>query len=181
MSTFDPAVEVVLRQEGGFVNNKFDPGGATNYGISLRYLIGLGDSDGNGLLDGDFNNDGTVDAKDIAGMSKDDAKILYNKIWCDNGYWRINDQQLATKLYSLAVNIGAQQANKLIQRAVRAESGVILTEDGKLGEISYSAINKCFPPTLLACLKMGALCYYNSLRKELKDQFLTGWLKRATE
>ena len=179
MSNFEPAVKVVLRLEGGFVNNKFDPGGATNYGISLRYLKGLGDSNADGFLDGDFNHDGIVDAKDIKDMSEEQASDVYNKIWCKQQYWRINDQQIATFLFSIAVNIGVRQANIIMQRAVRAASSIVLERDGVLGDKSYEAINKCYPPMLLACLKMGVDCYYNSLREDLKKEFLAGWLNRT--
>lgn len=33
---FDDAVEIVLKHEGGYVNDKKDPGGETNMGISKR-------------------------------------------------------------------------------------------------------------------------------------------------
>jgi lysozyme family protein len=35
---FPACVEFTLSQEGGFVDNPLDPGGATNYGITLRTL-----------------------------------------------------------------------------------------------------------------------------------------------
>ena len=38
MSHFEKAVEKVLEHEGGYVDHKADPGGATNYGISLRFV-----------------------------------------------------------------------------------------------------------------------------------------------
>ena len=35
---FLKCIPIILRNEGGFVNNKRDPGGATKFGISLRFL-----------------------------------------------------------------------------------------------------------------------------------------------
>ena len=38
MSHFDTAIKKVLKHEGGYVDHKNDPGGATKYGISLRFI-----------------------------------------------------------------------------------------------------------------------------------------------
>ena len=38
MSDFNDAIPTVLRHEGGFENDVNDPGGATNFGVSLRWL-----------------------------------------------------------------------------------------------------------------------------------------------
>ena len=35
MSDFNDAIPTVLRHEGGFVDSPNDPGGATNFGVSL--------------------------------------------------------------------------------------------------------------------------------------------------
>ena len=37
MSAFELAIPIVLKHEGGFADNPADPGGATNFGISLRF------------------------------------------------------------------------------------------------------------------------------------------------
>jgi lysozyme family protein len=72
MAVFETAIDVVLRHEGGFVNNVHDSGGATNFGISLRFLR---DYPG----DGDFDGDGDVDIDDIRKMTLTDAKRVYRK------------------------------------------------------------------------------------------------------
>ena len=42
MSTFEDAIPTILRHEGGFNNDPVDAGGATNYGVSLRWLKAQG-------------------------------------------------------------------------------------------------------------------------------------------
>ncbi len=63
MSNFEKAVEKVLEHEGGYVDHKNDPGGATNYGISLRFVK---QSTG---IDLDVDGDGDIDADDIKAMT----------------------------------------------------------------------------------------------------------------
>ena len=58
MGCFSKAITVILKHEGGFSNHSSDPGGATNYGISLRWLKSEG-------LYGDLDDDGDVDIDDI--------------------------------------------------------------------------------------------------------------------
>lgn len=38
MRPFEDFVKVILKHEGGYVDHPNDPGGATKYGISLRFL-----------------------------------------------------------------------------------------------------------------------------------------------
>ena len=90
MSDFELARPTVLRHEGGYVNNPNDPGGATKYGISLRWLKGQG-------LLGDVTHDMVVDIKDIQALTVDQAAGFYRVQWWDKyGFGRILDQSVAT-------------------------------------------------------------------------------------
>ena len=70
MSHFDTAIKKVLKHEGGYVDHKNDPGGATKYGISLRFIK-------QSNTDLDLDNDGDIDADDIKEMTEDKAKEIY--------------------------------------------------------------------------------------------------------
>ena len=54
MANFNKAHKFVAKWEGGYVNDPDDPGGATNYGVSLRWLKSLG------LDQGDIDHDGDL-------------------------------------------------------------------------------------------------------------------------
>lgn len=137
MSTFEHAIPTILKHEGGYVDNPNDPGGATNFGISLRFLAEHPE-------DGDFDLDGDVDAEDIMNMTQEQACAIYKKHWWDKyGYSRINDQTIATKLFDHSVNMGAKRAHILMQTALNKAFGLGLSVDGALGNASFSAINHC--------------------------------------
>jgi lysozyme family protein len=175
MSNFDTAIITVLKHEGGYVNDPQDPGGATNFGISLKYLHSLGDL----WSHFDFDFDGDVDAEDIKKMTKEEAIEIYRQYWWDkNQYERILNQQIATKVFDLAVNMGSVQAHKCMQRAIRSVSGDLLVEDGILGSKSIQALNTANPNELLAAYRSEVAGFYRSLNK---PKYINGWLNRAYE
>jgi lysozyme family protein len=93
---------------------------------------------------------------------------------------QINDENIAIKLFDLAVHAGIPQAVKLIQRALRA-AGYPVIEDSLIGPITLAAINKADPTDLLAALKSEAAGYYRLIATANPSQqkFIEGWLNRA--
>lgn len=180
-SSFDEALKVVLEHEGGWTDDPRDPGGATNFGVSLRLLRSLGDLDGDDYQDGDLDRDGDVDADDVRAMTRDQAAAVYRGQWWDRyGYWRLAEQATATKVFDLAVNMGPRQAHLIAQRACRALSHAI-TEDGVLGPQTLGALNGVRDFQALPPLRSEASGFYRALvakRAEL-GPFLRGWLTRA--
>lgn len=193
MSDFERAIPRILEHEGGFVDNRHDPGGATNFGISLRYLQARGDLDGDGFLDGDIDRDGDVDVDDIVAMDEGDAKIFYKTgFWYPGKFGLIKDQETATKAFDLAVNMGIKQAAKIVQRSLIASGWHEIKDDGVLGEISMKCINDT-THSLLPPIRSEAAGFYRALilRNAALIQrghnvsdfsvFKKGWLRRAYE
>lgn len=175
---FERAVEMVLRHEGGYIKDPNDPGGATNYGISLRFLSKLGVIDpADGYLVGDVDRDGDIDIHDIILMTREDAIAIYRSQWWDRyGYARIEYEPLATKLLDLSVNMGPAAAHRLLQRSVNVTLGRRLVVDGILGPKSIACIN-CVadPEALLRAFLDRAEGFYRSLNQ---PRYLKGWLNR---
>jgi lysozyme family protein len=178
MLDFEKAVTVVLKHEGGYSNNLRDRGGATKYGISLRYLKSVG-------LDlGDIDLDGDIDIDDIKGISISAAKSIYqSQFWEKYNCDKLINQDIATKVFDMCVNMGGKQAIKLLQRAYnRAVNARNLVVDGVLGEQTLAAVNSCkSQQQLLAVLRSEQAMYYERLiyhNRELAE-FRKGWLKRA--
>lgn len=183
MADFERAIKTVLAHEGRFVDHKSDPGGATNYGISLRFLLSTGDLDKDGWPDGDINYDGEINVEDIKFLSIDDAKDLYRMYFWDKlRLDRLHADVIATKIFDIAVNTGNTPAIKIVQRAVRSAIGKNLIDDGIIGLQTISYINMCntrFNEPLLAAIKSEAAGYYRAIRYKGSKDFLKGWLNRA--
>lgn len=175
------AVAHVLEHEGGFVDHPADPGGATNWGVSMRFLRGLGDADGDGWLDGDLDHDGDVDGDDIRAMTVDQARGIYWSQWWDRHDIGRFDLPVAVKLFDLSVNMGHGQASKILQRAVAAAEGPRLADDGKIGPRTTQAVASCDARLVRVAMRSEAAGFYRGLvtARAGRAVFLAGWLNRA--
>lgn len=181
MARFEAAIETVLRHEGFYSNDSADPGGATKYGVSLRFLQSLGEDLG------DVDRDGDIDIQDIKALTLEGATAIYRREWWDKYlYAEISDERLATKVLDLSINMGAGQAHKLVQAAVnRTKPG--LAADGKLGSKSFQAINSLPPEILLRLIADEAAGFYvkltltriRNMGVEEGGKYLRGWIRRA--
>lgn len=178
MSTFERAIPEILQHEGGFVNHASDPGGATNWGISLRFLA-------DHLEAGDFDNDGDVDIEDIANMTVDQAAEIYRQFWWDKyNYGLLNDQTVATKIFDMSVNMGASRAHKIVQMALNKAFGLQLSVDGVIGNATRGVINACEDDVeqhLLTTICDEQFGFYQRLiaNKPSLKVFERGWKNRA--
>lgn len=192
---FAKAFARLLDTEGGFVDDKADRGGATKYGISLRFLKAAGafDDDGDLVADYDLDFDGDIDGRDIRLLTVGDARYLYlvhfwNALECDSF-----PEPIGEMLFDQGVNGGNAAARKLLQQGLNynlSRTGHhLLTVDGKLGERTRKAIDK-----VLACPRLGMAALVEGYREAVRDRyraivrrdpsqrrFLRGWLRRADE
>lgn len=178
MQTVEEMAREIVRREGGFVDNPADPGGATQYGVSLRYAqkIGL-----------DNNGDGSIDEKDIRMVTPAQAVDLYMRdFFYDPGldqlpYW------LHAQLFDIAVNAGAPRAVMLVQEVCNDFDGAGLKEDGVAGPRTVKAVEKlarrCGWKWVSNALVNARIDFYEDLvkRRPQQAQFLRGWTNRAKE
>ena len=171
MSDFNDAIPTILRHEGGFENDVNDPGGATNFGVSLRWLKAKG------LLEELEEQDKTQDeVLVVRSLTKEQASGFYKAYWWDfYKYQNLFAQPVAAKVFDTAVNIGASRAHKFLQGIV----GVV--QDGVLGPKSFSEANAMSPSVLVVRYQSVQAQYYRDLvvRNPKLEEFLAGWLNRA--
>lgn len=187
MSTFDLAIPSVLKDEGGFENDKNDFGGATKAGISRRFLFDLYQREPAivaSVLSRTLNSVNDISIKDVEDLSPDKITKLYKIIWDGLDLSRINTQKIATKIFNLAVNLGDSEAVKILQRALWSQYDYkSVADDGMLGNVTVSYVNNANADVLLCCIRAEAAGIYRLIIAEKPEQkeFEDGWLKRAYE
>ena len=104
------ALKFTSKWEGGWVSDKADPGGKTNYGIS-----DAGDGTVDGLIDLDRDGKGDVKAEDL---TREQAIQIYWKFYwlpagCDS-----MDLPLAVCVFDTAVNCGVGRSQAFLEDCV---------------------------------------------------------------
>ncbi len=114
--SFDVALRTVLHHEGGYVNHPADPGGETNYGITVRVAR-------------NFGYHGPM--RDIP---MDVVENIYRTLYWD----KVNGDELpphiAIMTFDFAVNSGVRRAAQYLQKAAR------VPQDGVIGPKTVAAI-----------------------------------------
>lgn len=157
-NAFLTAIKTVLKSEGGYVFNKNDPGGETNFGICKKQ----------------YPNE------DIKNLTEARAMEIYHKdYWAPYCYDSIG-AHLAEKVFDTAVNIGPRNAFKILQESVNKLGGT-LTVDGSIGPKSVEAINKFDEHKVIEQYRLLQADYYRELcvKNKKLEVFLKGWLARA--
>jgi type VI secretion system secreted protein VgrG len=177
MSEFAPALAVLLSHEGGYVNDPQDPGGATNFGWSLRFLKNQN------LVNADFDGDGVISEHDIKIMTVLEASAMYEKVfWNPLHLDQIQGQRLANMVLNCVVNVGIMRGVMLLQESVNQIMPKLrLSVDGSLGPLTLKAVNLRSYNLLLGAYKMLMVAYYQHLVSHVpSDQkYLRGWLARV--
>lgn len=110
MAEFAVAHCFTAQWESGLINHPADPGGITNYGVSLRWLRSLGHDLG------DIDGDGDIDADDVRALTREQAAALFKaRFWDDYGLGSL-PQATATCQYDCAVIPGRARPRCLRNR-----------------------------------------------------------------
>jgi lysozyme family protein len=165
MANPDPAINYMLKFEGGYSNDPDDKGGPTNFGISRRFLL---------MLDDDICSPGTEDEY-IRNLTLPRAIELYHIYFWRPAYDEINSQDVANYILDMAVNHGPAKSHKIAQNA----AGVAV--DGVMGPQTIRAINCKERHALLTEMQLLRANYYRIIAKNNPSQakFLGDWLRRA--
>ena len=120
-------------------------------------------------------------------MTRVEAEYFYKKVyWDEYNYNAINSLPIATKIFDMAVNMGAHEAHTLVQRSLTYCGHSEIAIDGILGGKSIGAINEICLHGRQADLRIElineAKWFYEHLveEKPTLKKFLNGWLERAS-
>lgn len=122
MKTVEEIAAEIVAREGGYVNDPDDPGGATNFGVTLSTLRRLGF---------DKTGDGRIDTRDVKALSRADAQRIYVEHYFRKPRLAELPQSVQASVFDMYVNAGAN-AVRILQRLC-TRMGFMATDDGQVG------------------------------------------------
>ncbi|MFK7745442.1 MAG: holin-associated N-acetylmuramidase [Roseobacter sp.] len=172
----------IVQREGGFVNDPDDPGGATNFGVTIHTMRRLGL---------DLDRDGSVTISDVRAMTKDHAIEIFEKHYFEKPLIAMLPPALHASVFDMYVNAGSN-AIKILQRLL-IDMGHDLVVDGVLGPQSIGAAQVAYldaPDHLVDAYGIARRNYYFRIgdRRSASRKYVRarsgakgGWIKRAEE
>ena len=167
MATYEPAFDYMIRNEDYFLSGVItsEPGGA-------KERLGINSAaNPQAVIDGFYR------------MPLNDAiayvKVYYQKnYWAPHGFNAVNNQQIATKLFDIAVNTGNGSEHIEVAQALK----MVLGHDSTniLADLNDSDPTN-FLTDLVVVLEQHYHSIYNANPLRYTPNTLVGWLKRAAK
>lgn len=169
---FEEAFDLVVVQiEKGYVNNKYDRGGETKYGISKKTYPDL----------------------DIPNLTLHEAKKIYfYDFWNEENLTlpNVKDREIAIELFDTAVNMSPRTAGIFLQRALNNMNRnqriyKDMKEDGWIGAVTLSnlelILKRAEKAQLLKILNGEQYAGYKTIIENNPEQEINfvGWMKRV--
>jgi lysozyme family protein len=159
-SSYDEALRRLLVHEGGYTNHPSDPGGPTNFGITIydyrKYVKP------------------NATAADVRAMKLDEAKAIYRaKYWnaqrCDELPAGVDDT-----VFDYGVNSGIGRSGKVLRRVVGLpDSSSVVTDE------VLTAVRKRDAKAIIIAINDERLRFLKSLKTW--PVFGAGWIRRVAE
>lgn len=181
MQTVRQIAQEIVAREGGFVNDPDDPGGATNFGVTIHTLRRLGL---------DVTGDGEVDVADVRALSQEQAVEIFLTHYYSRPRIGEMPEAVQASLFDMYVNAGGN-AVKILQRLLR-DMGYEVSVDGVIGPQTLRAARDAAAPrpeALRDAYGVARRNYYFRLadRRPASRKYARsrsdkgGWIKRAEE
>ena len=153
--TFDQALEIVLKHEGGYVNHPSDPGGETNFGITKRV------AEANGYHG------------DMRQIPMEMVRDIYRKDFWDAARCNEIQPELRLAVFDAAVNSGVRRSVQWLQTAVGANA------DGAFGPRTLAAVAASDPRKAARDMCYERLSFLVQLNHF--NAFGRGWVRRVLD
>lgn len=157
---FDQCIGFILKAEGGYVDDPADPGGATNFGISLRFYREKIKT--------------SATKADIQKLSQQDAIVIYKTyFWLTTGCDRM-PAGVDLLMFDMAVNQGPGTAIRTLQRALGYPAASV---DGVYGPATQRDAYAKMGAPLISEITARRIVHYGE--SSLFQQDGLGWVRRA--
>lgn len=133
MASVRQIAEEIVKREGGYVNDPDDPGGATNFGVTIGTMRRLGV---------DIDGDGDVDTTDVRRLTRAQATDIFIRHYFEGPGIAGLPQVLHSTVFDMYVNAGTY-AIRILQSLLN-DMGFEVAVDGKLGPNTKSAARQAF-------------------------------------
>lgn len=182
MQTVTQIANEIVAREGGYVNDPDDPGGATNFGVTIHTMRRLGL---------DLTDDGKVDEQDVRVLTRDHAVAIFVEHYYRGPRIDRLPQALQASVFDMYVNAGAN-AVKILQQLLNAMR-IDVVVDGAIGPQTIRATKQAMdaaPDHLVDAYGIARRNYYYDLadRRPQSRKFARrrdggkgGWITRAEE
>ncbi len=154
-NNFKECLDLVLKSEGGWVNNPNDPGGETNLGVTKR------------VWEEYVGHPVTT----MKSLTPADVTPLYEQKYWRPCYGEVLPRGLDFVVFSMGVNAGPGRSVKLLQQSIGC------VPDGVIGPTTRGLISDSNSATLIAKFSESRREYYKSLKTF--PIFGKGWLNRV--
>jgi len=182
MQTVREIAEDIVAREGGYVNDPDDPGGATNFGVTIHTMRRLGL---------DLDRDGDVDTRDVRKLTRTQAVDIFIRHYFRKPRIDLLPDAMQATVFDMYVNAGGN-AVKILQRLL-AQFGEKVTVDGALGPRTAAAVERAFARAggyLVDAYGIARRNYYFRIadRRPASRKYARrrnggkgGWIRRAEE
>jgi lysozyme family protein len=159
--TFDTCLAFTLREEGGYVDNPADPGGATNMGITLATYR-------------EWSDDADLGSVQVQDMTERTARAIYRSLYWNPLRADALPAGVDLSVFDMGVNAGNWRSARLLQHALGFTGAEV---DGCIGPETLGAAAKFDARTLVNGLTARQAAFYRSLPDFAT--FGAGWLNRT--
>ena len=158
--TYDAALTRLLQHEGGYTNHPDDPGGPTNFGITIA----------------DYRRYAKADATadDVRAMRVDEAKAIYRKRYWDAQRCDELPAGVDYAVFDYGVNSGIGRSGKVLRRVLHLPD-----DSSAVGDDVIAAARAADPRALVAAVCDERLRFLQSLKTW--SVFGKGWGRRVDE
>lgn len=182
MKTVREIAEEIVGREGGYVNDPDDPGGATNYGVTIHTMR---------RLKIDLDHNGVVNTRDVRLLSRSQAVDIFIQHYFQKPRIHLLPEALQATVFDMQVNAGSN-AVRILQRLL-AEFQEPVVADGALGPKTAAAAKRVYARAgnaLVDAYGVARRNYYFRLadRRPASRKYARrrnggkgGWIRRAEE
>tara|TARA_R110002049_G_scaffold42095_3_gene125914 strand:- start:824 stop:1435 length:612 start_codon:yes stop_codon:yes gene_type:complete len=182
MGSVRQIAQEIVDREGGYVNDPDDPGGATNFGVTIQTMRRLGL---------DLDRDGSITSEDVRRLTRGQAIEIFLEHYFTRPLIAELPEGLHATVFDMYVNAGAN-AVKILQQLL-VDMGYTVAVDGALGPQSLAAARAAYrisPDDMVNSYGIARRNYYFRIadRRVASRKYARtraggkgGWIKRAEE